>query len=306
MLRHRSFWVILVITALVSLSQLLADRSNYALQVRIAWEGVDTARYAVVYADTVLPLTVNSSGYQAIVRHFTVPDKQYRIRVHGDTTVTVGRLFIDAVVDELQLKDISSAESQVQSLRLHLTAREAKAFRPNLRGIDMQFDEHYGLMGETRIEPDSVWLYGSAESLGRITEIHTLPAHVEGLKDSCSLTIALDPTWRRYADLRTSTDSITLHVPVTHFTEKRISVPVQFRCEDDQVRARLYPDRVEVTLWVSDQEFDHLLPDMVQAEVRYDAALMPSMLDVRVASFPSYARVKSVSPSVLQYVIIKN
>ena len=177
-------------------------------------------------------------------------------------------------------------------------------------------------------------LYGPEASLAKVSHLYTAPQKITGLKDTCVCTLALDPVWERFTDLRVSTPEVYLFVPVAHFTEKTFSVPVQMEIENGKwkndnladadnnsqfsivnsqfSRVRLYPERVEVTLWVAEKDYDRVLPDMVQATVHYDpqealdetSGRTPA-LPVRITSFPAYTRVKSVSPSTLQYVIIR-
>ena len=56
----KRFLVILGITALVWLGVSMAESGEYPMEVRVEMVGYDTIRYAVVSADTVLPLKVTS------------------------------------------------------------------------------------------------------------------------------------------------------------------------------------------------------------------------------------------------------
>ena len=68
MFRHRSFWIILVITAIVWLIATMSEHDDYPLQLHIEWVGYDTARHVVTHADTLLPLTIQSNCFLAICR----------------------------------------------------------------------------------------------------------------------------------------------------------------------------------------------------------------------------------------------
>ena len=304
MFRHRSFWIILLITAAVWVVSRMSEHDNYPLQVRLSWQGYDTARYAMVSADTVLPVVVNSNCFQAIARHFIVKREAYVLHVAGDTTVTVGSRLFDDMASQLGFVGLHGVSSSVEHLQLRLSERRSRAYAPQLRGVEFRFADQYGLSGQPRLEPDSVWLYGDTASLAQVEGLCTAPAVIDGVSDSGCFRLALEPVWRNYPALRASVDSVTLFLPVERFIEKTISVPVTLLCDDNQVRARLYPERVDVALWVSARRYDDLLADMVEAEVEYTSSAGKT-LDVRVTRFPSFARVKSVSPSTLQYVIIK-
>lgn len=304
MFRHRSFWVILLITAVVWGSARMSEHDNYPLQVRLLWQGYDTARYAVVQADTTIPLVINSNCFLAISRHFTVKRTPFVIQTQGDTVLQVNNRLFDEIVSQLDFVGLHGVTSPAEKLTFRISERRSRAYTPQLRGVEFRFADQYGLSGAPRIEPDTVWLYGDTATLAKVDELYTASAVIDGVDDSGSYRLALDPVWRQYPALRTSADSVSIILPVERFVEKTISVPVTFLCNDNQLRVRLYPERVDVTLWVSAQRYNDLLSDMVEAEVEYTPA-SGETLAVRVSRFPSFARVKGVSPSTLKYVVIK-
>ena len=155
------------------------------------------------------------------------------------------------------------------------------------------------------IEPDTVWLYGNPSTLSQITEVTTLPAHLTQLNDSCLITLALDPVWQRHDGLRTSTDSIRLFLPIDRYVEKSFTVPVRFDGADNQMQVKLHPDRADVTLWVPVRDYDKITSDMVHLAVNYIPDDNSQTLPVRATLFPSGTRVKHISPSSIQYVIIR-
>ena len=304
MIRHRSFWIILIITAVIGLSSVMSERNDYPLQLRIGWAGFDPAANVVEYADTVLPVVINSNCFLAIGRYFDAPRHRYIIQTTGDTVVNVNKLLLDDIVNSFHFPGHLEVTSVTETLSLRLSKRCGKAYRPELRDVEFRFDEQHGLSGEPVMSPDTVWLYGTASSLSEIDHLYTLPSVIEGLSDSGYYTLSLAPVWQKYPDMQVSHEEVRIFLPVERFTEKTISVPVRFVCPDNQVRARLYPERVDVSFWVSVENYDRLLDDMVQAEVVYNPDENPSTLPVRIRKFPSFARVKTVSPTNLQYVVI--
>ena len=187
--RYRPFWIILIITALVGLGTILSEHNDYSMSLHVEWMGFDTSRYAVSYADTLLPVSVNVNGFNAIVCYFKAKDRHYVIQAYGDTVVKVGKPLFDDIVDQMEFVGVHGVSSIVEQLRLKLSERQAKAFRPELRDVDFSFDGQYGLAGKPGITPDTVWLYGSPESLARIDRLYTLPTHIRGLSDTtcCSI-----------------------------------------------------------------------------------------------------------------------
>ena len=305
MFRHRSFWVILVITAIVWLIATMSEHDDYPLQLHIEWVGYDTARHVVTHADTVLPLTIQSNCFLAIKRYSFTKQHPYRIAVTGDTAIKVGDALFDDIIRQLNFHGTHGVKSNVESISISLAERGRRGYVPRLQGVDFSFAEQCGLSGEPIIQPDTVWLYGDPSVLQQIPEITTSPAHLSNLNDSCSITLALEPVWQRYPDLHTSTDSIHLFLPIDRYVEKTLTIPVRFQCGDNQIRVRLHPERADVTLWVPVRDYDSITAEMVHLAVEYTPSNNAQSLPVRATLFPAGTRVKQISPSAIQYVIIR-
>ena len=305
MMHHRPFWVILALTVVIWFVATMSEHDDYPCNVPIHWTGVDTTRYAITSMDTLLPVSINSNCFQAIRRYFDSPDWHYDLHVQGDTVVRVTPTLLDDVSDQLDLSGIHAITSPAETLTLHVSERRRLAFVPQLRDVHFQFSDQAAIAGVPTIAPDTVWLYGDPASLRHVKDIHTLPATIGNISGCTTVSLALDPVWERYPSLRCSHDSIRVTLPVEHYTEKVITVPVRLTCPDDRLMVNLYPEQVNVTLWVPKAHYDKIQADMVEATTELDPGNPPARLPVHLTRFPASSRVKQVSPSSLQYVIIK-
>lgn len=307
MFRRRSFWIILVLTAIVWLMAAMSEHDDYPLDVRVQWTGIYTARYVVTYADTLLPVTINSNCFLAISRYVSMRHKSYAINIVGDTVVKVNSAMLDDVVKQLNFDGVHGITSTTESLRIAFTERCSKGYVPQLRHVDFHFVNQRGLAGTPVVQPDTVWLYGDPASLGKIKEISTCKYAIEGIRDSGWHILPLDPVWKQYPDVRSSHDSVRVFLPVDRYVEKTVPVPVIPRSDaNGRYTLRLIPARVSVTLWVPVNDYDYLSADQVEAVVNYNPAQQDKELPVLVTRFPNNARVKQVSPATLQYVILHN
>ena len=305
MFRHRSFWIILIITAIIWLIVTMSEHDDYPLEVRIEWVGYDTARNVVSHADTLLPLTVRSNCFLAINRYTTVKHRPYQIVSSGDTTIKVGEALFDDIMQQLGFHGIHGVKSNVENIKLTLAQRSRRGYAPQLRNVEFAFAEQCGLSGNPTIQPDTVWLYGDPAVLQRIPEVATSPIRLTNLNDSCYITLALDPVWQQHPDLHTSADSVRLFLPIDRYVEKTLTVPVRFQCGDNHLQVRLHPERVDITLWVPVKDYDNITPDMLHLAVDYVPGDNAQALPVRATHFPAGTRVKQISPSSIQYVIIR-
>lgn len=283
----------------------MSESKSYSVQVRLEWCGYDTSRYVVTYADTVLPITVTSDNFSAMARYLRIRRSPYRISVKGDTSIQVNSILFDSLASRYKFEGVEDVTSLAEEIRFEVVERKGKAFVPRLKDVDFRFTEQFGLSGAPELSPDTVWLYGDPAVLERIDEVATAPFVVRNVSDSGYYTVPLNHLWRKYGNVRSSCDSIRVFLPVERFVERTFEVPVQFRTHEGVEKARLYPDRVEVTLWVLYDQYDQVGAEQVEAVVDYEGNINASELAVKVVSFPTTARVKSVEPSKLQYVIIR-
>ncbi len=304
-MKHRQFWAIFVFTAIVWFVVSMSEHRDYSVDVSIQWVGADTSRFIVTQADTVLPVTFNSSCFNAIDIYFAVRDKQFVIRSLGDTTVKVNKALFENLSRQFDFSGASGISSSLEELHFATRERRSKAYVPQLRDVDFVFADQVGLSGEPEIKPDTVWLYGDLASLQRIPEVYTAPAAVANITDSGYFMLALEPIWKKYSDVRASTDSVRIFVPAGRYVEATVSVPVEFGNIGSARQVRLYPDHVDVTIWVSVSEYQNISETQFQAVVDYDTTSLITELPVYITRFPAQSRIKTVAPSTINFVIIK-
>lgn len=305
MFRHRSFWIILLLTAIVWLVAAMSEDSDHALTVRVEWGGFDAARYVVVQADTLLPVSVNTNAFQAMSLQRTLNNKPYQLLVKSDTVMKVNSLLLDDIVKQTGMSGVKGISSPVETVGIKLTERQRKAYLPILRNVEFHYAGQRGLSGTPLVEPDTVWLYGDSASLARIPSVYTADTVVRYISDSGWYSLALEPVWEQYRGVRPSVDSLRVFLPVGKFVEKTVSVTVKPRCESSGSQLRVIPERVSVTLWTPVEDYDHLTADQVEAVVVYTPDVKEKELPVLITRFPSNMRIKHISPSSLQYVVIK-
>lgn len=303
-MKRRQFWNILLVTVVVWLGCVMSEDGDYPMELKVEWSGIDTSRYVVTHADTILPISVKSNCFRAIRRYFTARNASFQIYTQSDTTVRVGKALYDEIISQLGFVGVGDVYSAKETLQYSVSERVGKPFVPQIRDVDFHFEGLVGLSGSAVIDPDTVWLYGSPASLAKIDELHTAPTSIEHITDSGYYTLALDPTWKEYGDLRISTDVVRIHLPVEHFAEIKLQVPVKFRSPNQHKHVRLYPEQVEVTLWVPSKDYKNINVSQLEAVADSQGAA-GDQLPVLITRFPANTRIKQVSPATIQYVIIK-
>jgi len=304
-MKHRHFWIILILTAIVWFVVTMSEHNDYPIDVRVQWTGVDTSRYIVTHADTVLPVVVTSNCFNAIDRYLAVKDHHFVIHVSGDTVVKVNKALFDELNRQLGFYGTHGVSSSMEEISFTTKERRSRAYVPQLRNVDFVFADQVGLSGEPTIKPDTIWLYGDSASLQRIPEVYTAPAAVANINDSGYFMLALEPVWNKFSDVRPSTDSVRIFVPAGRYVETSVSVPVEFNSDASNLQVRLYPDHVNVNLWVSVRDYKRISETQFQAVVNYDPSSSLTELPVYITRFPAQSRIKSVTPSSISFVIIQ-
>ena len=296
----KRFLVILGITALVWLGVSLAERSEYPVMQRVEMVGYDTVRYAMVSADTVLPLKITMSGFDAFVNNYRQPTVSVTVP-QGRRAVAVSSLRQQLLRTVLGATEVTSS---VDSLRIVLAPRGQRSFRPSLDDVDFSFTEQHGLYGEPTITPEEVTLYGPDELLAQLDRVKVAAAHLRNISESGTYRLSLEPVWRKYVDVHPSCTEVEVYLPVEAYVEKEYSVPVIVKDADTTVSLKLYPESVTVRAWVAQRDLFRSPEFTVTVDYhdvfRNEGTLTPSLVE-----FPSYVRPRSIEPEEIQCVVIR-
>lgn len=280
----------------------LSEPRSYTLPVRIEWSGYDTVHNVLVSSDTVMNIEVTTNGYAAYHNLATVATRPAKLDINNHNGYSTHD-YLPLIAAQLGLRQIEEGEPQKDSLRFRLAARHCKAMVPQLKGVDVTFAKPYALSGKPYIKPDTVYLYGSEESLRHIEHLNTVATAITNISGTRTYTVALEPEWERYGDVSISTRNIQLHIPADKYTEKHFTLPIEVHGADSGNKLRIYPDHAEVTVYVSDSNYARLSADMLEASVNFDPT--ESTWRVSITDYPSYVRIRNIEPKAVQYVLIR-
>ena len=294
---------VVVVTALLWLVVTLSERHVYRVAFRLEWVGVDSAQYVVTHADRTVSFDVMSNGFFAISRNRLSRRESFMVDVRRDTSLTAVAC-VEALRKQFNLQGVYGITFLQPRVSIGLAQRHVKGFVPQLRELNVNFDDPYALYGTISVSPDTVWLYGSESSLACIDHVETQPATLANVRQTHTYQLALNPTWSQYSDVRVSTPNVSVTIPTARFAERSVTLPLVLEGAPKGLRAHLYPSQVTVSLWVTEQDFARLSTDQIRARVQYDPSA--DVWKVAVVSFPSYVRIRSVEPEAVRYVIIQS
>lgn len=315
-----TFMVILALTALVWFGVSMSEVREYSIKVKVEMTGFDRNQYAVVQADSVVTLQVESTGFDSliyckqdnplvlkinmegeVIRVYSRQGEKARLHCRAVAVDDLG----DRIAGELSRNGMRQVGSAKDSLRLVLSERKSKVFRVDISDVNVSFAESYGLYGEPIVSPAEVTLYGDEATLSRIEAVKALPANINRLMRSGTFTLPLDTSWRSN-DVFASTDKVTLKVSVEQYVEREYMLPIEVSEFDSAIRLNLYPDKVALRVWVPRHDIASVTADKFSVSVDYrDVISRASKLRVRLTRFPQTIRVHSLTPEEVKYVVIK-
>lgn len=315
-----TFIVILALTALVWLAVAMAEVHDYPLKVKVEMSGFDSSRYAVVQADSVTTLQVESTGFNALLYSLKNKPVVLKLNMNGEGVRTYSqqtekgeKLYRavslddlgDMLTNELSVMGMRHVGNVKDSLRLVLSERKSKVFHVDISGVNTSFAEGYGLYGEPEVSPSEVTLYGDEESLSKIEKLSVAPVNISKITKNGTYTLMLDTSWRSN-DVYASADRVVLKLSVEQYVEREYTLPVEIEGLDGSTKMHLYPDKATVRVWVPRRDVASVTADRFSLSVDYrDVNDHASKLKVRLARFPQTVRVHSLTPAEVKYVVIK-
>jgi len=299
---------VFVVWIFSTMSEVKSYTEVYPYQV----EGIDTARYAVSRADTTLTLELQSNGFNALRRsleprrtlHIDIAKLvPYPISQPTDLNIHLHEA-LPTLTPQLRMSGVRDVKPGANSLHLTISPRESRKFVADLSQVQFVFDGSHGLDGNIRLVPDSVVLYGSRESLDQVVSLRAQPTTFYNIRRTTTFRVALEGDWKRHSDLRCSTDSISIYLPVQPFVEKRFTLPVEVITPVEGLRVQLHPSTVTLRCMVAEKNYSHIDASQFRATATYRSDA-DDYLEVIVSQFPSNVRIMDITPSHLQYTVIQ-
>lgn len=303
-----TFLAIAVIWVFSSMSESKVFREEY----QICFDGIDTARYVVVHRDSTLKLDITSNGFRALHRslsskhtiHIDVRKLLKKSSAEPQKISLNLEQYADTVKKQLDMFGVSAVKPVLTTVELEVAERLSRKIAVNIDNVSFDFEEMYGLSGKPILVPDSVTVYGSRESLNKLTCLTASKQTISHIRRSGNYKLYIDNSWKKYPDLRLSSQTVSIYIPVDDFVELSFSLPIIAVSDNSAQRVNLYPSEATVKFWVPKKEYTQIKKEDFIIVANYKTG-SGDMLPLSIGSFPSNVRIKSIIPPQVQYVIIK-
>lgn len=218
--------------------------------------------------DTLL-VDVRDAGYRLHAYRSERP--QLTIDLSAQIRDDKGTIRVSSDVLRRSITDILQGTSKLQSVTPEQIV--CNYYRQNECLLPVEWDgtlqpaTEYYLVGEPKLSPEYVKVYGRKDVLDTIRMIHSELVALGELKDTTTARIALQVP----KGVRVGKDSVSLTVVTERFTEKAFVVPIVVQNVPEGVFVRLFPQETEVTVQVGMSRFADVNADDVVAQCEYPA-----------------------------------
>ncbi|HKK09350.1 MAG TPA: hypothetical protein VJ939_00870 [Bacteroidales bacterium] len=167
--------------------------------------------------------------------------------------------------------------------------------------LNFKLEQQVWLNDSIVIEPDSVIIAGKVSAVDQINSVLTDRKKLGLLNKPVSIKLGLQGFKQK--TLKLEQDSVLVTIPCERYTEAKIKLPV-FVNGPDTLNIRTFPQNVEVTYWVSLDNYQRINKGMFRVQANFSSN-NNRFLDLEFTRKPVYIQVKSVEPNKVEYILLK-
>jgi hypothetical protein len=171
--------------------------------------------------------------------------------------------------------------------------------------VDLRFQKEFQLSDSVLIVPAEIRISGSPAAVEKVKELQAQDLTVSGLNKTVNFRRALIKS-AELKQLEFSMDSVSIHVPVTKFTEGVEEIPLEAVNLPGGSALKVFPDKIKVTYLVAFDGFEKIKPEMFRAVVDYSKLESgSSKLKVELIHSPSNIRSITLNPERVEFILRK-
>ncbi len=167
---------------------------------------------------------------------------------------------------------------------------------------EITYRQRFEPIGNITLEPDSVDIAGPENILSKTNEIKTMPLIINDVFTIKQGELDLDKT--SYSGLAGSVSKVHYHLSVEEYTEGMVEVPIRLPVSQ-RSNITLLPNTAKITYTAPLSFFSQIKKDDFSLVTELPASGQPAKLPVRLHTQPDKARILSIDPEFIDYLINK-
>jgi YbbR domain-containing protein len=171
--------------------------------------------------------------------------------------------------------------------------------------VKLNFQKEFQQCDSVLIYPKEIKISGSPALVEKVKELRVMDINTSGLNKTVTLrrAIVLSPEFKQ---LELSVDSVSIHIPVTKFTEGVQEITVEPIHVPAGASLKVFPDKIRITYLVPFDAFDKIKPDMFRAVTDFDKLETgSSKIKVELVKMPGGIRSVAINPDRVEYILRK-
>lgn len=236
--------------------------------------------------------------------HFNFREENLQLRTDGSTdkyfilTSSLRDNIRETLPSDLELVSISP-----DSLVFLFDQMDSKLLPVNRNSFSFSFQRQFMQTGELRIKPDTVMVFGPESQLDTLQAIDPVK------KRYTNLSAPLETMAMLYApgNAKIEPAEVKVQLPVSEYTERRMSLPVEVENKPQDIRLRMFPDKVRLSFHVGLNDYSLVEQESFRAVVDYKDVddNINNKIKIQLKQKPNFVSNIRMQPNYIEYIIEK-
>ncbi|NBV12757.1 MAG: hypothetical protein EBS07_01645 [Sphingobacteriia bacterium] len=247
------FFLSILLWFIVSLSK------SYQIRISYPVKFIDIPESAAVNyrKKESLDLLIKASGFNLLLHQWFKPLDTLPISLleQNDRNYIVTNRNLKSISHILPYS-MEAIESKPDTLFFALDLKSRKKV-PIINRVKFTYQDSYFPLEEPKFTPDSVWILGTPELLGKIKNWKTQSLEFSDISATFSSDIDLDTL----SDISIQPTKVKCYLPVAEFTEGKVTVPIEIVNLPSKKKIRLNPDHITLKYLVPLSAYEKVSKD---------------------------------------------
>ncbi|WP_037348688.1 CdaR family protein [Sediminibacter sp. Hel_I_10] len=245
----------------------------YTETVTLQLDYTNVPESRVITFDTVpeVKLTISDYGfklfYYSLISHSIGVDLEQNATIENDTYIWL------ADDNREQIKDQLGGSTEIISIAPNLVefpfdTLSVKKIPVKIKS-EISFASGYDAIDSIRVIPDSIEIIGPQAKISELEEIYTKTVVLNEVKNPVDQSINLELP-ENASQLKFSSESVKVSIPVAKFTEGTLDVPVLLNNLPANKQINYFPKTIKVSYYVSLTDYKSIKPNDFKIECDYN------------------------------------
>jgi hypothetical protein len=302
------FLICLAISVLMWFMIILSRDSVYSIEYTLKFTNPPEGMALRNAPDSVITFRISKGGLEMIALKYFSGKKYLEVDLSSLDLRPQGRFFSSSFLTSRLAsslhrrfrfsEELISISPEEIYFRFELLSGKMVPVVPN---TNLTFQKLFKQAGSIRSIPDSVKVVAPGEVLNNISYIETLPVSLKDIAGEVRIEAILkipDPAEK----VQLFPPAVELIVTAEKFTE--ITIPLLIESESGSYRLKTFPEKVEVTFWISLSDYSRIDDVMFRAVADISWSTDRNIATVRLESVPSFVEVIKIEPQKVEFLLL--